>query len=218
MKNSWKNWLSQETKKAYFQKLKSFLEKRYQETVCFPAWTEIFRAFHLTPKNSIKVVILGQDPYPNYNQADGLAFSVSKTNFLPGSLKNILKEVKNNYNYAQPLSGDLTTWAKQGVFLLNQILTVEKKKPLAHKNIGWEIFTTNVLKILNKEHSNLVFVFLGKQAQLQISLIDKNKHCILATSHPSPLGAHWGFLGSKIFLKINNFLLNQQKKPILWIK
>lgn len=204
--NDWQEILKEEIKKEYFLNLMSFINKEYKDKIIFPNYENIFRAFKLTPYNSVKVVILGQDPYHGENEADGLAFSVPTGVKTPPSLRNILKEISDKRS-----NTNLEDWAKQGVFLLNTVLTVEKDKPLSHNNMGWEIFTDSVISSLNKKEK-VIFVLLGKNAQAKRNLID-NKHIILMTSHPSPLSAYRGFNGSDIFSKINENL----KEPINWI-
>jgi len=215
--SSWAEVIEEEKKKDYFKKLKEFVERRYKETTVYPEKKNIFRAFSLTKYNNLKVVILGQDPYHQPNQAVGLAFSVPKETPNPPSLINILKEVKNSTGKDSIcLDGDLSRWAVQGVLLLNAILTVERGKPLSHANIGWEIFTDNIIKHINDYFEKIIFLLWGANAIKKAKLIDKNRHFILTAPHPSPLSAHRGFLGSNHFKKANEILASIGKKEIIW--
>ena len=216
MANSWLTWLKKEFKEPYFQKMKSFLNQEYQQHSCFPPRNLVFRAFELTPPEKIKVVILGQDPYHQPDQANGLAFSVSPGIRLPMSLFNIFTELKNNYGYPISENGDLTKWAKQGVFLLNTILTVRQSQPLSHQKQGWETFTDRVLTHLNQLNQPIVYVLWGKQAQSKQTLLTNTKHHIITSSHPSPYSAHYGFFGSQVFAKINSWLVSYNLRPIAW--
>lgn len=214
MRGYWKTLLEEESNKEYFITLMDSLKELRKTTIVYPSNEDVFKAFEITPFENIKVVILGQDPYYLPNMAHGLSFSVPKTEKIPKSLKNIFKEleddldIKNNH-------GDLTSWAKQGVFLLNTILTVEKDKPLSHQNLGWHHFIEKVIMALGKRDEPIIFVLWGKQAQQYIPYIEK-QHYVLSSSHPSPLSAYRGFLGSKPFSKINNILIKDNKKPINW--
>lgn len=197
-------------------KLKHFLIEEKKNRIIYPENKFIFNAFNLTPIDEIRVVILGQDPYSSYGQAHGLAFSVLPDIAVPPSLKNIYIELYNDLGISISKSGYLYSWAKQGVFLLNSILTVEKNKPLSHKNIGWEIFTDRVINLLNEKFTNIVFVLWGKYAQNKCKYIDLNKHYLLKASHPSPLSCNMGFFSSRPFSKINLYLKSVGKKPIDW--
>jgi uracil-DNA glycosylase len=205
----------------YFVELASFLQKEIaaQKTI-FPALPQVFEAFNLWDINQVKVVIIGQDPYHQPGQANGLAFSVAKGQPLPPSLRNIFKELANDKEAAQQskekLNGDLAAWAKQGVLLLNTVLTVEAAKPNAHSNKGWEIFTDQTIHLLNEQEQPLVFILWGKPAQSKIKLIDTSKHFCIESPHPSPLAAYRGFFGSKPFSKTNNYLKSLGKAPIVW--
>jgi uracil-DNA glycosylase len=205
----------------YFMELASFLQKEIaaQKTI-FPALPQVFEAFNLCDINQVKVVIIGQDPYHQTGQANGLAFSVAKGQPLPPSLRNIFKELANDKEAAQQskekLNGDLAAWAKQGVLLLNTVLTVEAAKPNAHSNKGWEIFTDQTIRLLNEQEQPLVFILWGKPAQSKIKLIDTSKHFCIESPHPSPLAAYRGFFGSKPFSKTNNYLKSLGKAPIVW--
>lgn len=204
-----------EKEKEYFKILETFLEKEYSEKTIFPPKDEIFNAFNLCPFENVKVVIIGQDPYHEINQAHGLAFSVKDGNKLPKSLMNIYKELYDDILVTR-LTGELTDWAKQGVFLINTILTVEEGKANSHKNKGWEIFTTKVIEELNKDNSPKVFVLWGNQAYEYERIIKNSNHLIIKSAHPSPLSAYRGFFGSKPFSRINEFLISKNINPIDW--
>ncbi len=212
--NDWQEILDNEFKKPYFLKLKAFIDQEYQTKTIFPIKEEIFNAFELCPFNKTKVIILGQDPYHNFNQAHGLAFSVLKGNKIPPSLRNIYKELQNDLKIITPNHGDLTTWAKEGVLLLNAILTVELHQPLSHKGKGWETFTDNIIKILNEDKRPKVFVFWGNNAIAKKTLITNHHHLVLTSSHPSPLSARHSFFGSRVFTKINAFLKKTNQAEI----
>lgn len=182
----------------------------------FPQKEDIFRALTLTPFNKVRVVILGQDPYHNENQANGLAFSVSKDVKIPPSLRNIYKELNNDLSIEIPKHGDLTKWALEGVLLLNSILTVEPHKPASHRNIGWEEYTDDIIKRINKEKQNIVFILWGNYAQEKGKHIDELKHFIIKSPHPSPFSARKGFFGSKPFSRCNNYLKKNRIKEIDW--
>ncbi|WP_343154415.1 uracil-DNA glycosylase [Buchnera aphidicola (Aphis aurantii)] len=213
---TWKDILSQEKKKYFFDIINYIRKERLKKIIC-PSSKDIFNAFSLTPFNAIKVVIVGQDPYFLDNQAHGLAFSVPKHEDIPPSLRNIYKELnsdfKKNYMFNH---GCLENWAKQGVFLLNTILTVELGKPKSHNHIGWEIFTNKVIYYISTYKKSIIFLLWGNDAQRKHNLIDTNKHYILKSSHPSPLSAHRSFLGCKHFSKTNKILMECKKKEINW--
>lgn len=205
----------QESKKEYFISLMDFVKKDYQEKTCFPPFEDIFNAFKFNDIDQIKVVILGQDPYHEEHQAHGLSFSILDGNPLPKSLINIYKELYDDVGITR-LTGDLTSWAKQGVFLLNNVLTVEKGKANSHKNKGWEIFTSKVIEELNNDDHPKVFVLWGNDAIKKKDLITNSKHLVITSPHPSPLSSYRGFFGSKPFSKINAFLVNNNLEPIDW--
>ena len=205
----------QESKKEYFISLMDFVKKDYQEKTCFPPFEDIFNAFRFKDIDQIKVVILGQDPYHEEHQAYGLSFSILDGNPLPKSLINIYKELYDDVGITR-LTGDLTSWAKQGVFLLNSVLTVEKGKANSHKNKGWEIFTSKVIEELNKDNHPKVFVLWGNDAIKKKDIITNSKHLVITSPHPSPLSSYRGFFGSKPFSKINTFLVNNNLEPIDW--
>ncbi len=213
---NWKQLIEQEKEYLYFYNLENFVEKERKEKVVFPKKEDVFKAFELTPFENVKCVIVGQDPYYNINQANGLAFSVNNGIKLPPSLVNIYKEAHDDVGIDIPNHGDLSSWAKEGVFLLNTILTVEEGKPLSHKNKGWEKFTLKVLKILNEDDEPKVFILWGKEAVGLKKIIDNPKHLIIESPHPSPLSSYRGFFGSKPFSKTNEFLMKNNRKTINW--
>lgn len=205
----------EEEQKPYFKKLMEFVNKEYQEKTCFPPYEDIFNAFKFNDIDKIKVVILGQDPYHEINQAHGLSFSIKDGNKLPKSLINIYKELEDDLNIKRT-SGDLSSWAKQGVFLLNNVLTVEEGKANSHKNKGWEIFTSRVIEELNKDDHPKVFVLWGNDAISKKKLITNPHHLVLTSPHPSPLSCYRGFFSSKPFSKINKFLKENNLEEISW--
>lgn len=207
--------IKRERKKEYFKKLESFLEEEYRTKTIFPPKDEVFSAFSFCELDKVKVIIIGQDPYHEINQAHGLAFSVKDGNKLPKSLINIYKELYDDILVTR-LTGELTDWAKQGVFLINTVLTVEEGKANSHKNKGWEIFTTEVIKELAMDDSPKVFVLWGNQAFEYEKIINNSKHKIIKSAHPSPLSAYRGFFGSKPFSKINEFLRSNNLIEIDW--
>ena len=215
---NWSDLLSEEKQKKYFQNILSFLNDEYsQQKIIFPKKSDIFNAFKYTTFENLKVVILGQDPYHDHNQAHGLAFSVQKNIKIPPSLKNIYKELSHSLeNFNEPNHGDLSKWAKQGVFLLNTSLTVEAHKANSHKDIGWSIFTDEVIKKISQNKSNVVFMLWGGNAKKKKTLIDSSKHLILESSHPSPLSVYRGFLGCNHFKICNDFLLEKKLNTIDW--
>ena len=216
--NSWKNLLKEEFKQPYFAKIKEQLLTDFQvgETI-YPRGKEIFTAFNLTPVEEVKVVILGQDPYHGPNQAHGLSFSVQKGVKIPPSLQNIYKELQQDIGFKIPSHGNLSSWASQGVLLLNAILTVKKGQPASHRKIGWEQFTNAVIEKLSNQQKQLVFLLWGNFAKSKLPLINSNNgHLILTAAHPSPFSAHNGFFGTKHFSKTNDFLKKHNKKSINW--
>ena len=212
----WRNILSDEIKAPYFRRLETFLEEEWGREQIFPAREEIFTAFRLTPCNRVKVFIVGQDPYHDENQAHGLAFSVKPGVNLPPSLRNIFKELQDDLNLPVPNNGFLEYWAKQGVFLLNTVLTVRAHKPNSHANKGWEIFTDHVLKKINGNADRVIFILWGNQAIKKAENIDTSRHSVIASPHPSPLSAHRGFFGSRPFSKVNAILNASGTPPIDW--
>jgi uracil-DNA glycosylase len=216
IEDSWKNALSGVFELDFFQRLVSFVRDEYQSHQVFPPGKEIFNAFQHCPLQSVKVVILGQDPYHGPGQAHGLSFSVKPGIPFPPSLLNIFKEIKADLGNDMPPNGDLTRWANQGVFLLNATLTVRASQAGSHQNRGWEVFTNEVIKVINSQRENVVFMLWGAYAQKKAELIDSKKHLILKAPHPSPLSAHRGFLGCRHFSKANEYLIEQHRLPIEW--
>lgn len=214
--NDWDLILKDEFEKEYFKNIESFLDKAFKEKNIYPPREEIFRALELSSYKNTKVIILGQDPYYNYGQAQGLSFSVNKGVKLPPSLRNIYKEMETDLGIKPANSGSLISWAKQGVLLLNASLTVEEKKPNSHKSIGWQIFTDRIISLLNERKEPLVFILWGNFAKSKKSLITNQRHLILESAHPSPLSARHGFFGSKPFSKTNEFLRKNNIKEIEW--
>ena len=216
MESSWKAILKDEIQKDYFVEMLAFLKKEKAEgKTIYPPGPNIFHAFNTTTWDNVKVVILGQDPYHNPGQAMGLSFSVPKGTKLPPSLKNIFKEIKTDVGIELPDHGDLSSWAVQGVFLLNAMLTVEQKKPGSHKKIGWQEFTNAVIRTLSDKKEGLVFLLWGNFAKSKKELIDESKHLILEAAHPSPL-ARGAFFGSKHFSQTNVYLKANKQKEIDW--
>lgn len=214
---SWKEALKDEFDKEYFSKIAQFLKSEISlGKIIYPKGADIFNAFSLCPFSKVKVVILGQDPYHNPNQAHGLCFSVADEIAPPPSLVNIFKEIKSDLGFEIPLTGNLSKWAEQGVLLLNASLTVEANLPMSHSKIGWHIFTDAVIKKLSDQKDHIVFLLWGKFAQSKSTLIDTNKHLVLQAAHPSPLSAYNGFWDCKHFSKTNDYLLAQQLSPIDW--
>jgi len=205
-----------EKQKEYYQQLKVKIDFEYANYTVYPPKNEIFNSLNATSFNNVKVVILGQDPYHEPNQANGLAFSVKKGVRIPPSLVNIYKEAHTDVGIRIPNHGDLSSWSKQGVLLLNNVLTVRAHKANSHKGFGWEQFTLNVVKYLNQREKPLVFILWGKNAQEKEQFIDTNKHLIIKSVHPSPLSANGGFFGSKPFSKANEFLKRHNIKAIDW--
>ena len=217
LSQDWEKVLSNQFKLEYYKKLEKKVLDDYNSLKCYPDLNNIFKAFNLCKFNDLKVVIIGQDPYHGYNEANGLAFSVNEGINIPPSLKNILKEVKSDIGKTSINNGDLSIWATQGVFLLNSILTVVENKPLSHKRIGWEDFTNEVIKIISKNASNIVFLLWGNNAKNKIKFIDEQKNCVLMSGHPSPLSANRGYwFNNKHFSQTNNYLISKNKTPIIW--
>ena len=213
---SWYNLLENEFEKEYFNNLRKIVKNEYVNKKIFPPSNLIFNAFNLTPVEKVKVIIIGQDPYHGEGQAHGLSFSVPKGIKIPPSLLNIYKELKTDIGKTVPKNGLLEDWAKQGVLLLNSVLTVEFGKANSHKNVGWEEFTEATINLISKKKENLVFLLWGNYAHKKEVFINPNKHLILKSVHPSPLSAYNGFFGSKHFSKTNNFLRKNNIKEILW--
>jgi len=217
-KLTWQTLLAGEKQKSYFQKILQFLKaESMRGKIIYPEKQNIFNAIKLTPFLTVKVVIIGQDPYHNPNQAHGLSFSVQPGVALPPSLQNIFQELKTDCHVPLASHGYLEKWAKQGVLLLNAVLTVEKNKPQSHANIGWQIFTDAVIQRLNQHPEPIVYLLWGAHAQQKRTLIDTRKHVILTAPHPSPLSAHRGFLGCRHFSKANHLLTQSHRTPIDWV-
>lgn len=214
--NDWDLILENEFKKEYFYNLLSNLNKVYCEKEVFPKKEQVFNAFRYTPYKDLKVVILGQDPYHGVGEAEGLSFSVPIGIKKPPSLVNIFKELNTDLGIDIPNTGSLHSWAKEGVLLLNAVLTVIKDSPASMRNIGWETFTDNVIKIINEKEEPVVFILWGSFARSKKKLITNKRHLIIESAHPSPLSAYNGFFGSKPFSKTNNFLIQNNIKPINW--
>lgn len=214
-----KNWykiLKDEFEKPYFKNLLNFLTKEYSTCTVYPSMENIFYALNLVKFEDIKVVIVGQDPYHEPNQAMGMSFSVPSSTKIPPSLANIFKEIESELNIKCLKNGDLTRWAKQGVLLLNSVLTVKKGIANSHKNIGWETFTSKIISLINEKKEPVIFVLWGANAKALKSLINSPQHFVLTSSHPSPLSAYNGFFGCGHFSKINSILKQNNKMPIDW--
>lgn len=214
--NSWdkvlKEMFDSKEYQAFFQKI----DNEYQNKIIYPKKENIYNALKLTPYENVKVVIVGQDPYHGENEAHGLSFSVQRGIKLPPSLKNIYKEISNDLNIVEPNCGDLTSWAKEGVLLLNSVLTVEKDKPASHAKIGWNKYTDYIIQKINEKEKPVVFILWGNFAKTKKELITNPKHLIITSAHPSPFSARNGFFGSKPFSKTNEYLKENNIKPINW--
>lgn len=214
---SWQTHLGEEFEKDYMRELRAFLVAEKQAgKILYPPMLEIFNAFEYTPFEQVKVVILGQDPYHGPGQAHGLCFSVQEGVRPPPSLKNIFKEINNELGIEFTENGCLTPWAKQGVLLLNSVLTVQQNNAGSHQGKGWERFTDRAIAVLNECHEGLVFLLWGKYAQDKAAVIDRSRHQVLMSPHPSPFSAHRGFLGNGHFVKANEYLQSQGKPPVDW--
>ena len=213
---TWATLLAKELQSKYFIDLDKFLSTEYKSKTIFPKYENIFRAFNLLSPCEVKVVIIGQDPYHGLNQANGLAFSVCDRCKIPPSLKNIFKELVDDSNCEYPSNGNLTSWAEQGVLLMNSVLTVQEAQANSHRNIGWENFTNSIIDKLSKEYENIVFILWGGPSQKKESFIDESKHLILKAPHPSPLSSYRGFFGSKPFSKTNKYLRDKNRGRIDW--
>lgn len=216
LSDDWQIALKDEFNKDYYKKLYEFVKMEYTNRQIFPESKDLFNAFSYTPLKSVKVVILGQDPYHNINQAHGLCFSVKPGVDIPPSLVNIYKELQDDLGYDIPNNGYLEKWARQGVLLLNTVLTVRAHEANSHKGMGWEKFTDAVIEVLNKEDRPIVFILWGSPAQKKASGLNNPKHLIIKAPHPSPLSAYRGFFGSKPFSKTNEFLLENGLGAIDW--
>ena len=218
MNNSWDDVLKDEFEKEYFKELESRIDKEYLEETIYPPKDLIFNAFRHTPIDKIKIVIIGQDPYHEYGQAMGLSFSVPEGVKIPPSLVNIYKEMHDDLGTDIPKSGDLTLLADEGVFLLNSTLTVKEGLANSHQSYGWQTFTDNVIRIINKKRKNVVYILWGRNAAAKEALIDSKNNLIIKSAHPSPLSAFNGFFGSKPFSKANRYLMLNEIEPVdFWV-
>ena len=211
----WDIILKDEFKKDYFRNLGCFVKSEYKKHICYPKYSDVFNALRYTDYDQVKVVILGQDPYHGEGEAHGLSFSVHDDVRRPPSLNNILKELNSDLGIVRS-GNELTDWAKQGVLLLNSVLTVVKDTPLSHKGKGWEIFTDNIIRYLNDRNEPIVFILWGSYARSKKELITNKKHFIIESAHPSPLSASRGFFGSRPFSRANDFLVKNGISPIKW--
>ena len=216
MQTDWNPILRQEFNKPYWVELQNYILDQRASHMVFPAHPDVFRAFHLTSFATLKVVILGQDPYHGVGQANGLCFSVSPGVSFPPSLQNIFKELEDDLGVSKPQSGDLAAWAEQGILLLNTTLTVRQGAPASHQGKGWETFTDEVIRCISQKKEKIVFVLWGQSARRKKSLIDVTKHTCIESVHPSPLSAYRGFFGSKPFSRINQLLRQQGITEIDW--
>ncbi len=214
--DSWKNILQAEFKKPYFKNLEVFVKSAYQNAICYPDEKDIFAAFNACDFDNLKVVIIGQDPYHGKGQANGLCFSVGDGVKIPPSLKNIFKNIASEFKTELPESGDLSRWATQGVLLLNATLTVKEQYPGSHQNQGWEIFTDAVISAISSQKKDVVFLLWGKFAKKKGAKIDRLKHQVFTSAHPSPLGAWRGWFENQHFSKTNTFLASKDKLEINW--
>ncbi|MET3682284.1 uracil-DNA glycosylase [Alkalibacillus flavidus] len=212
--DDWENYLAHEIEKPYFKDIMQYVNEQYEQSVVYPPKEDVFKAFELTPFNHVKVVLLGQDPYHQPQQANGLSFSVTRGVALPPSLRNMSKELSEDVGCSLP-HGDLTEWAKQGVMLLNTSLTVRHNEANSHRSIGWQAFTDQVIRIISDKHDHVVFMLLGKQAYQKAALIH-SRHTVIHTPHPSPLSAYRGFIGSRVFSQVNLALNEHRQTPINW--
>ncbi|MGE0772699.1 MAG: uracil-DNA glycosylase [Cyclobacteriaceae bacterium] len=216
MSDSWKERLNPEFEKPYFQQLTEFVKQEYQTQTVYPPGKEIFRAFDCCDFDKVRVVILGQDPYHGAGQANGLCFSVREGVRMPPSLVNIFKEIQADLGKPFPANGDLERWARQGVLLLNATLTVRASSPGSHQRKGWEEFTDSAIRLVSDQKEHVVFILWGAYAQKKGEIIDRNKHLVIASPHPSPFSADRGFFGSKPFSKTNEYLRSRGLKEIDW--
>lgn len=211
-----KTIINQERQMPYYQELEKFVNHEYETKTIFPPRKRVFHCFNFCDFNDVKVVIIGQDPYHGEHQANGLAFSVERGVAIPPSLLNIYKEAHDDVGIKIPDHGDLTAWAKQGVLLLNTVLTVEAHRANSHKDKGWEIFTNHIIEAMNQREKPVVFILWGRQAIDKEKMIDTNRHCVIKSVHPSPLSAYRGFFGSRPFSRTNQFLVKNGISPIDW--
>lgn len=216
IEQSWKQQLADEFEKPYFMRLTDFVRNEYGSTTCYPPGKLIFNAFNLCPFDRVKVVIIGQDPYHGPGQAHGLCFSVNDGVAFPPSLQNIFKEIQSDLGVPVPVTGNLTRWAEQGVLLLNATLTVRAHQAGSHQRQGWEEFTDAAIKALAEKREQLVFILWGAYAQKKGAFINRNRHLVLASAHPSPLSAFHGFFGNRHFSRANAYLEQHGKTPVNW--
>ena len=216
MKTDWNPLLRDEFDKKYWSELQNFVASQRAKTLIYPREKDVFQALHLTPYSEVRVLILGQDPYHGVGQANGLSFSVNEGIKIPPSLANINKEMKTDLGLSPPNHGNLGAWARQGVLLLNTVLTVEDSKPGSHRNHGWEIFSDRIIDVVSKKTNPVVFVLWGAAAQKKKTIIDLDRHVVIESAHPSPLSAYRGFLGSRPFSKINAALSRFGVEQIDW--
>lgn len=216
IEESWEAVLKEEFEKPYFKDLSMFVREEYLATTVYPPPGMLFRAFELCPFDAVKVVILGQDPYHGKAQANGLSFAVSEGTRIPPSLQNIYKEVASDLDVTPDASGDLSRWARQGVLLLNATLTVRAGQAGSHQGKGWEMFTDATIRALSEKREHIVFILWGNYARAKGAHIDRAKHCVIESAHPSPFSAHSGFLGSRPFSRANEYLRSVGKEPIDW--
>ena len=214
--NKWDEILKEEFQKPYFKELMNFVDKEYKNKTVYPYYPNIFNALKYTDYDNVKVVILGQDPYHGMGEAHGLSFSVLEGVNKPPSLKNIFKELKDDLGIDEPKNGNLSSWTKEGVMLLNSVLTVEKDKPASHQNHGWETFTDAVIRKINEKKKPVVFILWGSFAKSKKAIITNKIHCIIESAHPSPFSANKGFFGTKPFSRANDFLIKNGEKLINW--
>lgn len=214
--NDWDALLADQFQQEYYLTLRKFLAREYRTQKIYPDMYDIFNALRYTPYSDVRAVMLGQDPYHGPGQAHGLCFSVQRGVPQPPSLQNMFKELQNDLGITPPSHGNLTDWTKQGVLLLNTVLTVQESKPNSHKGRGWETFTDRVIELLNEHEKPIVFFLWGANARAKKALITNSRHCILESPHPSPLSAHYGFFGCRHFSKANEFLTSQGEMPIDW--
>lgn len=213
---SWNEIFQIEKEKDYYKVLSQFIDEEYESNEIYPPKDKIFHAFEMTPYENVKVVILGQDPYHDEGQAQGLSFSVNEGVKIPPSLVNIYKELESDLEITPPAHGNLENWAKEGVLLLNTVLTVQAHKANSHKNKGWETFTDEMIRMVNGKVESVVFILWGAPAQKKRKMIDESRHLVITSSHPSPLSSYRGFLGSKPFSQCNDFLKSVGSEPIEW--
>ncbi len=216
LNSDWSTFLADELETPSFHQLQNFIKHEYKTAKIYPPYENVFSAFNLLPLEKVKVVIIGQDPYHGENQANGLAFSVGKSAKIPPSLKNIYKELMEDMGCDLPYDGNLESWAKEGVLLINSVLTVRKSEANSHRKKGWEEFTDAIIKQISQNFEHIVFILWGKPAHQKEKLVDVSKHLVIKSVHPSPLSAYRGFFGSKPFSQTNAYLKEHSLKPIKW--